>query len=206
MNQDSTPSVEPSFAAQAFAELRGEISLLRRAVERLTDERTAQPEYAPTLEVIAKRVEDVCIWAQRVSEKPALKLTPESLSHEIASVATSSRAQDQQLLERAAVAMEAAGDRIDVMIARSRSVVEQDRELRRNRIAFAVAGIVLSAILPGAIARSLPVSWAVPERMAARTLGTNMWHAGQQMMIKADPDRWNEIVVRQRDQPNQADK
>lgn len=82
--------------------------------------------------------------------------------------------------------MEAAGNRIDAMIARSRTVAEQDRELARNRIAFAVAGMVLFAILPGAIARSLPVSWAVPERMAARMLGTDMSNAGQNMMAKAD--------------------
>jgi hypothetical protein len=206
MDQDNTPNGETSFAAQAFAELRGEISLLRRAVERLTDERTAQPEYAPTLEAIAKRVEDICVWAQRVSEKPALKLTPESLGREIASVAATSRSQDQQLLERAASAMEAAGGRIDAMIARSRSVAEQDRELRRNRIAFSVAGMLLFAILPGAIARSLPISWAVPERMAARMLGTDMWHAGQHLMANADPNRWNEIVGCQRKPHDQAHK
>ena len=163
MDQDSIPDADTSLAAHAFGELRGEISLLRRAVERLTDERTSQPDYAPSLEAIAKRLEDVCVWAQRVSEKPALKFTPESLGREIAAAATNSRAQDQQLVEQAASTMEAAGSRIDAMIARSRSVADQNRELLRNRIAFAVAGMALFAILPGAIARSLPVSWAVPK-------------------------------------------
>jgi hypothetical protein len=206
MDQESTQTVAPSFAAQAFAELRGEISLLRRAVERLTDERTSECDYAPSLEAIGKRLEDVCVWAQRVSERPALKLTPESLGREIAAAATSSRAQDQQLLERAASSMEAAGSRIDAMIGRSRSAAEQDRELVRNRIAFAVAGMALFAILPGAIARSLPVSWAVPEKIAARMLGTDMWQAGQQMMAKADPDRWNQIVVHEREQIDPSHK
>lgn len=125
-------------------------------------------------------MEGIRVWAQRVSEKPSLKLMPDSLGREIASLATGNRSQDQQLLERAASAMEAVGGRIDAMIARSRSVVGQDRELRRNRIAFAVAGRVLFAILPGAIARSLPISWAVPERMVARMVGTDMWYAGQE--------------------------
>jgi hypothetical protein len=204
MDQDSTPDTYTSLAAHAFGELRGEISLLRRAVERLTDERTSQPDYAPSLEAIAKRLEDVCVWAQRVSEKPALKLTPETLGREIAAAATSSRAQDQHLLERATSAMEAAGSRIDAMIARSRSVAEQDRELVRNRIAFAVAGMALFAILPGAIARSLPASWAVPERMAARMLDTDMWHAGQNMMAKADPDQWNGAAARERERARQS--
>ncbi|WP_419808595.1 DUF6118 family protein [Sphingomonas sp.] len=200
MTQDSPPTVDASLAAHAFGELRAEISLLRRAVERLTDERTSQPDYALSLEAISKRLEDVCVWAQRVSEKPALKLTPGTLASEIAGAAASSRAQDQRLLESATAAMDAAGSRIDAMIARSRSIVEQDRELLRNRIAFAVAGMVMFAILPGAIARSLPVNWAVPERIAARMLGTDMWHAGQSMMARADPDRWDQIVARKRAQ------
>jgi hypothetical protein len=55
--------------------------------------------------------------------------------------------------------------------------------------------MVLFAILPGAIARSLPVSWAVPERIAARMLGSSMWAAGEDMMVKANPDRWQRIVA-----------
>jgi len=197
MTQDSAPHADTSLAVHAFAELRGEISLLRRAVERLTDERTSQPDYAPSLEAIANRLEDVCVWARRVSERPAIKLTPETLASQIAAAAETSRADDQRLMKNAASGMDAASARIDAMIARSRSVAEQNRKLLRNRVAFAVAGIATFAILPGAVARSLPVSWAVPERIAARMLGTDMWGAGQRMMAKADPVRWNEIVARE---------
>lgn len=200
MTQDSAPRADTSLAVHAFGELRGEISLLRRAVERLTDERTSQPDYAPSLEAIAKRLEDVCVWARRVSERPAIKLTPETLAGQIAAAAENSRADDQRLVKNAAADMEAATGRIDAMIARSRSVAEQNRELLRHRVAFAVAGMVTFAILPGAVARSLPVSWAVPERIAARMLGTDMWGAGQLMMAKADPVRWNEIVAREQAQ------
>lgn len=197
MTQDNAAQADTNLAAHAFGELRGEISLLRRAVERLTDERTSQPDYAPSLEAIAKRLEDVCVWAQRISEKPAIRLTPSSLASQITVAAESSRADDQRLLKTAAGGMEAVTGRIDAMITRSRSVVEQERELFRNRVAFAVAGMVTFAILPGAVARSLPVSWAVPERIAARMLGTDMWRAGESMMAKSDPDRWNEIVAQE---------
>jgi hypothetical protein len=200
MTQDTVPHADTSLAVHAFGELRGEISLLRRAVERLTDERTSQPDYGPSLEAIANRLEDVCVWARRVSERPALKLTPSSLASEMAAAAENSRADDQRLVKNVAAGMEAAAGRIDAMIARSRSVAEQNRELHRNRIAFAVAGIVTFAILPGAVARSLPVSWAVPERIAARMLGTDMWGAGQRMMAKADPVRWEEVLAREQAQ------
>lgn len=192
MDQDSPQDADANLAAHAFGELRAEISLLRRAVERLTDERTSQPDYAPSLEAIAKRLEDVCVWAKKVSERPAMRLTPETLASEIDKAARSARSTDQRMLESATTALNAAVGRIDVMIARSRAAGEQDRELLHNRIAFAVAGMVTFAMLPGAIARSLPVRWAVPEWMAARTLGTDMWSGGERMMARADPDRWNE--------------
>jgi len=197
MDEDITTSVDATLAANAYRKLRAEMSLLRRAIERLTDERTSQPDYAPSIEAIGKGLEDVRRWAQRVSENPALKLTPESLGREISTASNDSRAHDQQLLDRAASTMEAAASRIDAMIARSRSVVDQNRELVRNRIGFAVAGMALFAILPGVVARSLPVSWAVPERIAARMLGRDMWHAGQEMMAKANPHRWDRMVARE---------
>lgn len=190
MDQDSTREVDTSLAAHAFGELRAEISLLRRAVERLTDERTSQPDYAPSLEEISKRLEQVTGWVGNIAKQPAMQLTPEGVGRQISAAAVTGREGDQQMLQRAAADMDAAAGRIDAMIARSRSITEQNRELLHNRIAFFVAGMVTFAILPGAIARSLPVTWAIPERIAARMLGTDMWHAGQQMMQKADEQRW----------------
>jgi hypothetical protein len=204
MDQISTPDGPENHAATAFGEVRAEISLLRRAVERLTDERTAQPDYAPSLEAIAKRLEDVCVWASRVSERPALGLTPATLAREIAEAGEAVRTRDQELLDRATRRMDDAGSRIDAIIARSRSAAEQNRELLQNRIAFVVAGIGLWSILPGAVARSLPVSWAVPERIAARMLGTDMWDAGANMMAKASPKQWNQIVTHEREAAEKA--
>ncbi len=204
MDQISTPDEPENHAATAFGEVRAEISLLRRAVERLTDERIAQPDYAPSLEAIAKRLEDVCVWANRVSERPALGLTPVTLAREIAEAGETVRTRDQEMLDRATRRMDDAGSRIDAIIARSRSAAEQNRELLQNRIAFVVAGIGLWSILPGAVARSLPVSWAVPERIAARMLGTDMWDAGANMMAKASPKQWNQIVTHEREAAEKA--
>ncbi|SEM38877.1 hypothetical protein SAMN05192583_0007 [Sphingomonas gellani] len=200
MDQDTTREVDTSLAAHAFGELRAEISLLRRAVERLTDERISQPDYAPSLEAIAKRLEDVCASVQRLSERPALKLTPEAMAREITAAATASRERDREMLQSAVANMNGAAVNLSAALAGARSAAEQSRELLHNRVAFAVAGMVTFAILPGAVARSLPVSWAVPERIAARMLGADMWQAGQQMMAKANPERWEQIVVHERRQ------
>lgn len=198
MDEDGTREVGSSLAAHAFGELRAEVSLMRRAVERLTDERTAQPDYAPSLEEISKRMEKVAAWAGRIAQHPAMQLTPEAIGRDIAGAASTSREQDRQMLQNATSGMDAAAARIDAALARARSAAGQDRELLRNRIGFAVAGMVLWAILPGVVARSLPVSWAVPERMAARTVGKDMWSAGEQMMADADPERWKRIIARER--------
>jgi len=198
MDQESTREVDTSLAAHAFGELRAEISLLRRAVERLTDERTSQPDYAPSLEAIAKRLEDVCASMERLSERPALKLTPEAMAREIAAAAIASRERDHEMLRRAAANMNGAAGNLSAALAGARSAAEQNRELLHNRVAFAVAGMVTFAIVPGAIARSLPVSWAVPERIAARMLGTDMWQAGQRMMMTADPERWDQAGAQER--------
>ncbi|MEI9852810.1 MAG: DUF6118 family protein [Sphingomonas sp.] len=198
MDQDSTREVGSSLATHAFGELRAEVSLMRRAVERLTDERTAQPDYAPSLEEISKRMEKVAAWAGRIAQHPAMQLTPEGIGRDIAGAASTSRDQDRQILQNAVSGMDAAAGRIDAALARARSAAEQDRELLRNRIAFAVAGMVLWAILPGVVARSLPASWTIPERMAARTVGKDMWRAGEQMMASSDPKRWEQIVARER--------
>jgi len=206
MDQDSTREIGSSLAANAFGELRAEVSLMRRAVERLTDERIPQPDYAPSLEEISKRIEKVAAWAGRIAQHPAMQLTPEGIGRDIAGAASTSREQDRQMLQDATSGMDAAAGRIDAALARARSAVEQDRELLRNRVAFAVAGIVLWAILPGVVARSLPASWALPERMAARTVGKDMWRAGEQMMAHADPKRWKQIAALERPETHSLDK
>jgi hypothetical protein len=212
MDYQTNEGVATSFAAQAFGELRAEISLLRRAVERLTDERTATPDYTPTLEDLSKRLSNIGSWTKRISETPALTQTPEGLAKSISAAATASRAHDRDLINNAASSISDGVRRIDAMMARNRTVAEQEKELNHNRVAFLVAGMVLFAIVPGAVARSLPVSWAVPERIAARMLGLTMWQAGEDMMGKDDPDAWNAIAKREQERAatlsanKQADK
>ncbi|QJU57399.1 hypothetical protein HL653_05975 [Sphingomonas sp. AP4-R1] len=206
MDQDSTPRPDASLAEHAFGELRGEISLLRRAIERLTDERISQSDYTPSLEELSKRLDVLTDWARSIAKQPALQLTPEKVGRGIADAGMTHREADRQLLQRAVNGMDASVSHIDGLIARARNADAQDRELRRNRIAFGVSGMLLFSILPGAIARSLPVSWAIPERIAARMLGTDMWHAGQDMMVKADPDSWRRIVGRDLNRPGHSAK
>ncbi|WP_109808773.1 hypothetical protein [Sphingosinithalassobacter portus] len=72
--------------------------------------------------------------------------------------------------------------RIDGIVERGQAA---DRQLRRViwvGVGDALGGMLLMAILPGAVARSLPASWNVPEWMAARTIGLDQRAAGERMI------------------------
>src|SRR3546814_5341308 len=79
---DSIPAStgQPDDPAQAFAELRSEVSLLRRAIEGLTAERQNAPDYAPTLKVLSGRLTRIEAFMGEVSESPAMRLTPANLA------------------------------------------------------------------------------------------------------------------------------
>lgn len=58
-----------------------------------------------------------------------------------------------------------------------------------------LVGVMLWAGLAGPIARSLPESWQLPERMARRALGApTLVDAGASLLQSADPVRWEEVI------------
>ena len=65
----------------------------------------------------------------------------------------------------------------------------------RRRIGGAAAGafligILVCAVLPGAVDRSVPASWYWPERRATHSMRMEPWPAGERLMQLADPARW----------------
>ncbi|WP_268746859.1 DUF6118 family protein [Sphingopyxis sp. LC363] len=73
---------------------------------------------------------------------------------------------------------------------------EQQREHIWSGIGGGVlAGCLLWAILPGVVARIMPISWHWPERIAARTVREpTLWEAGARIMRAGRPDAWQAIV------------
>ena len=59
MESHANSPIAPDDPATAFAALRGEVSLLRRAVEGLTAERQNVPDYSPTLTDLSRRLAHV---------------------------------------------------------------------------------------------------------------------------------------------------
>lgn len=185
-------------AAQAFEALRAEVTLMRRAVERLTAERTELPEtpdYSETLGVISNNLLATAQRVDAIVDSPALKLTPEALGRQIASAATTVRAEDHRVLAAARQGLEDMIRQLRGYMVSQRTAFDQYRWIWLTALISLLAGMVIWAIFAGVVARSVPASWQWPERMAARSLNMEMWPAGQDLMASADPRRWDSIVA-----------
>jgi hypothetical protein len=99
MNDQVTPALAQSSAARAFDDLRGEVSLLRRAIEGLAAERRGQPDYGPTLEALAASSDELRAWARKIHERPGIQLTPQRIGEQIEAAASRFRQLDRQELE-----------------------------------------------------------------------------------------------------------
>jgi hypothetical protein len=81
------------------------------------------------------------------------------------------------------------------IIGTANSIYEQKR-LRRWYVGGGLlAGCLLWSVLPGFVARILPTSWHLPERIAARTVREpTLWDAGTRLMQAGNPEGWQAIV------------
>ncbi|ODU30005.1 MAG: hypothetical protein ABS88_06520 [Sphingopyxis sp. SCN 67-31] len=77
-------------ATRAFTELKGELALLRRAIEHVAAEKAdiEIPDYSNTLAKIAKAL-------IAIESAPALQMTPEDLAARIEAAAALARREDQ---------------------------------------------------------------------------------------------------------------
>lgn len=88
----------------AFERLRGEVSLLRHAVEGLTTarENIEIPDYEPTLERTEKILAALAQRIDPIAKSPLLSMTPNSMAaSQIATAATTARREDARLVSEA---------------------------------------------------------------------------------------------------------
>jgi hypothetical protein len=182
----------------AFERLRGEVSLLRHAVEALTTARESIdiPDYEPTLERTEKVLGILVQQIDGVRKSPAMRLTPENMGGRLnASVAEATHELRAQVQATDMVLRGAARDLSD-MVTSARRGDEQNRWLYIVGGVGLVLGLLLYTLLAGPIARMMPASWLWPERMATRALGEkSAWDAGQRLMQTAAPESWGLIVA-----------
>jgi hypothetical protein len=182
-------------AAEAFEALTTEVALLRSAIGGIAAERAAIPDYTQTLGEIAGGIGNTYQAVRRLCATPALKLTPEEIGQQISAAAQAAREQDRLLLLQALSALQRAVVDTKIWMDAVRTRRQQTAKLVKAAGAGAVLGALLWAVLPGAVIRQAPVSWAWQEKMAARSLHLSMWDAGERMMRLADPERWRQVVL-----------
>lgn len=127
MDSIANPRPPANDPASAFADLRGEVSLLRRAVEGLTAERKNAPDYTPTLTGMSRRLADIEELLGKVIESPAMQLTPDHLALEIARASETVRKADRETLDTAGATLRTSIARVDGIVEQAWTV---DRQLK----------------------------------------------------------------------------
>ena len=185
MAEDEAHGAEPQdAAAEAFEALRAEVAQLRRALEGLP---TTAPDYSPTLAAIAQSL-------AAMEAHPALRLTPQDLASQVRQASEAAQQQGRRELANAVQRVDAAGADLERLAERQRTGREQVRQVAIMTAVGALAGVIVWVCFSGPIARALPESWHVPERMAAATLRLDPWDAGRRLMQSADPQGWAGLV------------
>lgn len=189
---------EPDAAAEAFEGVRGELALLRRAIERLAAERAEVPEipdYSETLGRMAKALnsttQNVAVLAKAAEDNVA----PRYVADRIVAAGAHARDEDRRMITSASEKMEKATHTLHGIGGAARRADEQRRTLWQVGAGACLGGMLLWSVVPGVVARALPDRWQVPEWMAARTLDLPKWEAGQRLMQAADPNTFSNLVA-----------
>lgn len=176
--------------AQAFEAVRHELSLLHNAVANLTAARERIPDHTAALDGIDRSLGNVRTRLAAVEQTPAVSLTPAEMAKQINLAAQTVRTEDRRMLDTARASLDRSAGQIDSVVKRGQAADQQIERQIWCAVAGMLAGILVWAVLPGAIARSLPSSWHVPEWMAARTMNMDQNAAGERMIATArKPDR-----------------
>ena len=117
---------QPADAATAFEDLRREISLQRAAIEGLTAAKDKLPDYSPTLRDMETRLGQLEKHVESISERPAMQLTPLTISTEMHEALMTYRADDRKILVEACDALARSLGRVESMIKQKRSTDQQD--------------------------------------------------------------------------------
>ena len=177
--------------AQAFEDLRAEVSVLRRAIEGLPAaiRENRPPDYSQDLAILGKGLDEIGQSLETVLASPALNLTPEQQGQGIARAGSALVREAAQRLDRAAQEAERERSRLSGLIGQAWA---KDRQVRLlgwiGGVAFAV-GVLLSPILAGVL------PFGLNTRMAALVMREDRWTAGGALMRAANPMGWGRIVA-----------
>lgn len=180
----------PDPATQAFTRLEGEMAMMRRAVANLATEKSEIdiPDYSKTLGEMANRLVSI-------ERQPAMQMTPEDFEARMTAAAARARRDDEVLIVAAKRERGEAIRDLRAIIGTANSIYEQKRLRWWYGGGGLLAGCLLWSVFPGFVARILPTSWHLPERIAARTVrAPTLWEAGTRIMQADSPEAWQAIA------------
>lgn len=149
VNAAQEPSGDP--AAVAFESLREEVALVRRAIAGLAAERAANetPDYSEALGQIMRATQVAAAHLRALAAMPALRLTANNWSQEIAVAGENVRQADHHMLTRAIEALQIAARDIGDRLHSARDAERQNMWLLVTGIGGVLVGIFLWVVLVG---------------------------------------------------------
>lgn len=132
-------------AAEAFEGLRAEVALLRRALEGLSAERNALPDYGPTLEKLVMRQDKVGEVLRHILQAPAVQVTHEAFGASVERMSTQARREDRATIEHAANLLRSAASQLAFSMETARSAaVQRDALIWTAVLAMGGTAVVLA--------------------------------------------------------------
>lgn len=183
-------------ATRAFEDLRTEIAGLRQVVEALGPAIATgrAPDYSPTLGAIAKTLHAATLRIDAIAKHTGANLATEIARREIARIYDESLRPARLDLERSTREVLDAVHLVNGAVAKVRTGRAQRVWVLRSSAIGLAAGLVAFPLLLHPVARLLPASWGIPERMATSALGRQGWDAGALLMQADSPAGWQRIM------------
>lgn len=177
--------------AQAFEDLRAEVSVLRRAVEAMPQawEAAKGPDYGVDLARITKALAAVVDEVEAMAEHPALRMTPADHQRAIGQAGAELFRGAVQGLERATQAADSERRELAGIIGVVRTQDAQNKMVALAAGAAVIVGLIMSPVF----ASVLP--FGLNERVAAAVMRSDRWSAGAALMAADNPTAWNEMAA-----------
>lgn len=177
--------------AQAFEDLRAEVSVLRRAIETLPAaiRENRAPDYSADLAVLGKGLDELGEQIETILKSPALMMSPAQQGESIAKAGANLIREAAQRLGDAARAVEGERSKLAHIVGEAWA---QDRQWRLLCLAGGVAlaaGLVLSPIVAGLLPLGLNA------RVAALIMREDRWTAGADLMRAGNPAEWARLAA-----------
>jgi len=184
--------------AQAFEDLRAEVSVLRRAIEAMPAamRESRSPDYSEDLGIIGKGLDDIGDQLAKIMKAPALARSAEEQGQAIAQAGSGLVREAVQRIDQAAQRLDRAAREAEGERSRLDGIVGQ--ALRRNRqfkVLCWTGGLALMAglVISPFIAAVLP--FGLNTRVAALVMWEDRWKAGSNLMRAANPSDWRGVVA-----------